>query len=44
MVEENISQEFRSKHIDEARNRAKEIDQAQKGFYVAKLCLKEGKR
>ena len=46
MVEENISQEFRLKHIDEARNRAKEIDEqdAQKGFYNAKLCLKEGKR
>ena len=45
MVEENISQEFRLKHIDEARNRAKEIDEqeAQKDFYNAKLCLKEGK-
>ena len=29
MVEENISQEFRLRHIDidEARNRAKEIDE-----------------
>ena len=27
MVEENISQEFRLKHIDEARYRAKEIDE-----------------
>ena len=46
MVEENISQEFRLKHIDEARNRAKEIDEqeAQKFFYGDKLCLKEGKR
>ena len=45
MVEENISQEFRLKHIDEARNRAKEIDEqeARKDFYNAKLCLKEGK-
>ena len=46
IVEENISQEFRLNHIDEAWNRAKEIDEqeAQKGFYDAKLCLKEGKR
>ena len=27
MVEENISQKFRLKHIDKARNRAKEIDE-----------------
>ena len=46
MVEENISQESRLKHIDEARNRAKGTDEqdAQKGFYKAKLYLKEGKR
>ena len=46
MVEENIGQQFRLKHIDEARNREKEIDEqeAQKGFYDAKLCFKEGKR
>ena len=46
MVQENISQEFRLKHIDKARKRAKAIDEqeAQKGFYDAKLCLKEGKR
>ena len=46
MVEENISEEFRLRHIDEARNRAKEIDEqeTQKGFYNAKLCLKKGKR
>ena len=46
MVEENISQESRLKLVDEARNRTKEIDEkeAQKGFYDAKLCLKEGKR
>ena len=46
MVEENINQEFSLKHIDEARNRAKEIEEqeAQKRFYKAKLCLKKGKR
>ena len=46
MVEENISEELRLRHIDEARNRAKEIDEqeAQKGLYNARLCLNEGKR
>ena len=27
IVEENISQDFRLKHIDEARNRIKKIDE-----------------
>ena len=45
MIEENISQEFRLKHIDEARKEQKKLmSKKRKGFYYAKLRLKEGKR